>query len=613
MDTTAWDGQENPRLPSSSSALDELFDKFFDWPAFSGAPQPIDESSHYPSPPFSDSPSSPISGYGYEHGGYSPSSPVHASQLSIRDLEAEFLRMRAPYDDPVHGSDYSGQTPPDLVQGGSTSPSDHSGSLPSDRSDDGHHRPRVSLREAQAHDDEWTYPQTESSVKPVPRGYPPRIHVHGDQPRAQYASQSAGQKRRRSAADSDKRQRQLADPVQTADVRKSGACLPCRVTKTRCHESGVCPTCRKSFPDHSHLVCTRKTPGSAWPIITQGPDVWSKDPYAEEQLCSCARRYFGTPREITIFLTTDLKSPALRAIVQPYKSNDDSDEAKKADFPRDHVPSHEALQRWVEGQIRREYNSADFPRALQSFLLAYSEGGRSLPKHDLVDNVHKMNCFFRIWRMPSFWCRDPANHIVTLPLSVQARLRKIAREALKLLEYKVLKSLDDCLGQHSQPQPQERMAIWACLWQLILMYRDLMGAFKAQIARAGPNGGVYHAHYQRLADVHFPMVAIFYHYQFRTKKSLEISLDWLQAGSHHRHDPKNKGDICHLGRRLLEARKDMYQSLRSSADDCDALLCVLVVNHELKKLNARKRAPKASGKSRGSRRGGGDDCDDDGE
>ncbi|OAQ81894.1 hypothetical protein PCL_07144 [Purpureocillium lilacinum] len=558
MDTTAWDGQENPRLPSSS-ALEELFDKFFDWPAFSGAPQPIDESSHYPSPPFSDSPPSPVSGYGYE---YSPSSPVHAAHLSIRDLEAEFLRMRAPYDDvAVHGSDYSGHTPPELVQGGSTSPSDHSGSLPSDRSDDGHHRPRVTLREAQAQDDEWTYPQTESSVKSVPRGYPARIHVRGDQPRAQYASQSAGQKRRRPAADSDKRQRQLADPVQTADVRKN---------------------------------------------------VWSKDPYAEEQLCSCARRYFGTPREITIFLTTDLKSPALRAIVQPYKSNDDSDEAKKADFPRDHVPSHEALQRWVEGQIKREYKS-DFPRALQSFLLAYSEGGRSLPKHDLVDNVHKMNCFFRIWRMSSFWCRDPANHIVTLPLSVQARLRKIAREALKLLEYKVLKSLDDCLGQHSQPQPQERMAIWACLWQLILMYRDLMGAFKSQIVRAGPNGDVYHAHYQRLADVHFPMVAIFYHYQFRTKKSLEISLDWLQAGSHHRHDPKNKGDICHLGRRLLEARKDMYQSLRSSADDCDALLCVLVVNHELKKLNARKRAPKGSGKSRSSRRGGADDCDDDGE
>ncbi len=250
MDTTAWDGQENPRLPSSS-ALEELFDKFFDWPAFSGAPQPIDESSHYPSPPFSDSPPSPVSGYGYE---YSPSSSVHAAHLSIRDLEAEFLRMRAPYDDvAVHGSDYSGHTPPELVQGGSTSPSDHSGSLPSDRSDDGHHRPRVTLREAQAQDDEWTYPQTESSVKSVPRGYPARIHVRGDQPRAQYASQSAGQKRRRPAADSDKRQRQLADPVQTADVRKSGACLPCRVTKTRVRQFQ--PT--RPFPPHLPHIMNR--------------------------------------------------------------------------------------------------------------------------------------------------------------------------------------------------------------------------------------------------------------------------------------------------------------------------------------------------------------------
>ena len=90
--------------------------------------------------------------------------------------------------------------------------------------------------------------------------------------------------------------------------------------------------------------------------------------------------------------------------------------------------------------------------------------------------------------MSSFWCRDPANHIVTLPLSVQARLRNIARQALKLLEHKVLKSLDDCLSQSTQPQPREKMAIWACLWQLILMYRDLLAAFRSQAARANENG-----------------------------------------------------------------------------------------------------------------------------
>ena len=83
---------------------------------------------------------------------------------------------------------------------------------------------------------------------------------------------------------------------------------------------------------------------------------------------------FSSPR-------TRIRRP-LRATVQAYTSNGDSDETgspKKADFPRDHVPSHETLQSWVESQIRREHKP-DFPQALQSFLLAYFEGGRSLPK-----------------------------------------------------------------------------------------------------------------------------------------------------------------------------------------------------------------------------------------
>lgn len=64
-------------------------------------------------------------------------------------------------------------------------------------------------------------------------------------------------------------------------------------------------------------------------------------------------------------------------------------------------------------------------------------------------------------------------------------------------------------------------------------------------------------HYRRLAEVHFPLVAIFYHYQFRTKKSLEISLDWLQAGPHLHRDATAMADIRRLGQQLLDARRDM--------------------------------------------------------
>lgn len=53
------------------------------------------------------------------------------------------------------------------------------------------------------------------------------------------------------------------------------------------------------------------------------------------------------------------------------------------------------------------------------------------------------------------------------------------------------------------------------------------------------------------------------------------------------------------------------KSLQASENDVDRLLCVFVVNHELKKLNARKRNTKTS-RSGGSARVN-DECDDDAE
>jgi len=51
--------------------------------------------------------------------------------------------------------------------------------------------------------------------------------------------------------------------------------------------------------------------------------------------------------------------------------------------------------------------------------------------------------------------------------------------------------------------------------------------------------------------------------------------------------------------------------MQSSDIDIDRLLCVFVVNHELKKLNARKRTTKSSKSSSSARAD--DDCDEDAE
>ena len=217
-------GQKGLRVPTSPELDDELFHSFFDWQGYCDHTQPADIASPYPSRSIPRDLPKLITEI-----------PSFISDYSLESLGNDFIRMSTSYsnDEAYTTSDYSGHTPPELVRGGSTSPSDHSGSIYLERVDG----PEVSLQEVQAQDDEWTYPQTLPS-KHAPRGYPPRLQVQEDLSRREYA---AGLKRRRSGNGLDKRQRQLSDRMQTADVRKSGACLPCRVSKTRVRQIGLSP------------------------------------------------------------------------------------------------------------------------------------------------------------------------------------------------------------------------------------------------------------------------------------------------------------------------------------------------------------------------------------
>jgi hypothetical protein len=98
-----------------------------------------------------------------------------------------------------------------------------------------------------------------------------------------------------------------------------------------------------------------------------------------------------------------------------------------------------------------------------------------------------MACFFRIWSTAAFWCRDPSDKIVTLPISVQAELRNIALKGLHHLEGDILKELDDCVTPSGAPKPDDKLALWASMWQLIFIYRNLMRASRGRGELNGPS------------------------------------------------------------------------------------------------------------------------------
>ncbi|KAF5593720.1 hypothetical protein FPCIR_5151 [Fusarium pseudocircinatum] len=608
-------GQENPRIPTSPGLdYDELFRSVFDWDLYCDSTRSQDYPGASSSPRLSyrDLPS------------LITDIPSFLDHLSLDRSEAEYLRMTpglSPDDGGITTSESMGQTPPELVRGGSTSPSSHSGSVFFDGVDDVRRRPRVSLQEVQAQDDKWTYPQAVPS-KHAPRGYgyPHQIQVHESSSRrsshtktysySPSSNSTSGVKRQRSV---EKRSRQLSDPDQTADVRKSGACLPCRISKTRVRKpiqynayTGHCPS--ETNTELSHYPVSRlwrlsllPTPAVAPPVIRHIVDVWSPDPAEERRVVDHEPRFpTAKPRDIVIFFTRDAESPFLRASVQAYHSQNGTDEnPRNAAFERDRFPTYGELQRWVEAQIRRE-RSSRFEHMVQNFLLSYYEDGQGLPKHNLVSKVHTMNCFFRIWKAPRFTCCSSSNKLSQVPFTVQAELRRIAWNALVSHEHDILKLLEDCLAQQESLKAQEKMAVWASLWQLMIMYRDLVVAHDGYFARnpsAQRDQNIVGA-FENLYNGFFPLIAIFYHCQFKTPKRMEMSMDWLKDyPSQARHSSK----IRQFSQDMMDTRKEFYERIQRSSYKVDERLSALVVNHELKKISS-KRRPRSSTKSKGNSR-----------
>jgi len=228
-------GQVTPVSSSSPvGAEDDLFEEIFDWRRYCESTRELDmEPFHLPGH------QTPLPQSLSKLKTHLTPTSLDLDILSINHPHSDFGNMSTRFpsdDDTATTSDYSGHSPPGLIrEGGSTSPSDHSGSVFLDHFEERAIPVEIALHQVQEQqDDEWTFPSQTvvDPAKAAHQGYPPHIVFQEEYVDLQ-AAQSAGTKRRRSIKDIEKRPRQLVDPLQTADVRKSGACVPCRVTKTR--------------------------------------------------------------------------------------------------------------------------------------------------------------------------------------------------------------------------------------------------------------------------------------------------------------------------------------------------------------------------------------------
>lgn len=87
-----------------------------------------------------------------------------------------------------------------------------------------------------------------------------------------------------------------------------------------------------------------------------------------------------------------------------------------------------------------------------------------------------MRCLYKVWSQKEFLCqKDLKAPPQPLPKSLQMGLRNLAKSGLKRLESEIIEGLDKSLHTVTSMKDNERLAFWASMMQMILMYRDLFG------------------------------------------------------------------------------------------------------------------------------------------
>lgn len=177
------------------------------------------------------------------------------------------------------------------------------------------------------------------------------------------------------------------------------------------------------------------------------------------------------------------------------------------------APGQENLPRdllgWAERQLSgelRDKMAPDFESAIFSFLLVYrdsplelqgcsssSSSGKKkalacVDPTNLVRKICEMRCWYLIWQTSKLYAYTQGDasgldarkdKYSRLPPTTLWELRKITAEALIACEKEILLELDEL----SDGARLIELPLWACMWQMILIYRQLVAGY-SKLARS---------------------------------------------------------------------------------------------------------------------------------
>ncbi|KAI0196183.1 hypothetical protein EV127DRAFT_477100 [Xylaria flabelliformis] len=280
-----------------------------------------------------------------------------------------------------------------------------------------------------------------------------------------------------------RRTKPLNNPEKVAGMRKLGACYRCKARKVPCDEGSPCSGCTKeaSKIQHSdcdglaHHICFRQQPTTVFSEIDR-INCAEKRPRGRALASSYFTIFFSPCKPRSPSLIIPVLNVEHGMYDRPSQMRGTQYQLNTEEFSLD----ESMLVQWASSQMRLEDDG--FQSALDNLVISCIRDGRPdiLPHSDLLEKVHKLRCLYKVWSQDSFVCQKrPETDLEKLPYEIYRVLKAMAAKLMKGIESDVLSEL----AARRPKSPADRLPLWACMMQIVLLYRDLMTTLGSQEPR----------------------------------------------------------------------------------------------------------------------------------
>jgi hypothetical protein len=207
--------------------------------------------------------------------------------------------------------------------------------------------------------------------------------------------------------------------------------------------------------------------------------------------------YVGPSHHIDLFLLHDRESGKVVPLTvevrrySPEGSEDELpyhtvavDDSNFRDVPSDRyaiipesIPSVDDILDWVQMDLSAAEGVAvqRLIIALARFMTEYCDRELQLPCSELLASTAKILKLLRCWRSAKMVASGGGTYASK---AIASQILLVVKKGIWEQEQFVLKKLESLIYKTQVPDRKSLVPLWACLWSLILMYRDCMKVYK---------------------------------------------------------------------------------------------------------------------------------------